>query len=146
MNAIIVKCQECGTKNKIPTAKQHLRPKCGHCKHALDLHNDAVPVELSDNDFPQFIKEATLPIAVVFFSPACGACRMIAPVIDKLARNYVGKTIVAKIDTTRNPFISGKYQIKGVPTLLFFKNGQPVDQIVGAVPEHDLIRKIDQLL
>ena len=146
MNSIIVKCQECGTKNKIPTVKQHLRPKCGRCHHPLDLQNFAVPVELTDSDFAQFINQASLPIIVDFFSPTCGPCQMLAPVIDNLARNFFGSAIVAKLDTSRNPFTPGRYQIKGVPTLLFFKRGQLVDQVVGALPEEALVQKIQQMI
>ena len=146
MNTIIVKCQECGTKNKIPVINQHLRPKCDRCTHALDLHGSAVPVELSDSEFTQFINEASLPIMVDFFSPTCGPCQMLAPVVDNLARRYVGRAIVAKIDINKNSFTPGNYQIRGVPTLLFFNRGRLVDQIVGATPEHALIQKIEQLV
>ncbi len=146
MNSIIVKCQECGTKNKIPTLKQHLRPKCGRCRHLLDLQNSAVPVELTDSDFAQFINQAPLPVIVDLFSPTCGPCQMLAPVIDNLTRKFFGRAIVTKIDTSRNPLTPGRYRIRGVPTLLFFKRGQLIDQVVGALPEYDLIRKIQQMI
>ena len=142
MNSIIVKCQACGTKNKIPAAKQHLRPKCGRCQHPLDLHGVAVPVELNDNEFSQFINQATLPIMVDCFSPTCGPCQMLMPTIESLTRKYWGRAIIAKIDTTRNSIIPTRNHIHGVPTLLFFKKGQLVDQVVGALPEQALIQKM----
>lgn len=146
MNAIIVTCPHCGTRNKIPAAKQHLGPKCGRCKQPLDLSSHAVPVELSDAGFRSFIGQATLPVLVDFFSPSCGPCRMLAPTIDRLAKLYYGRMIIAKLDTSVNPQTAMQYQIRGVPALLFFRHGQEIDRIMGAVPEQALAAKIETIL
>ncbi len=82
---------------------------------------------------------------VDFYSPTCGPCKSIAPVIAALSKEYLGKVIIATLDTSTNPGTAMHYKIRGVPSLLFFKNGQVVDQIVGAPPEVQLRQKLDSL-
>ena len=144
MNSIVVTCNNCGTKNRIPADKQHLGPKCGSCKNAISLATAAVPVELDDSSFPGFISKASKPVLVDFFSPTCGPCRMLSPVIDAMARKFCGRVIIAKLDTSHNHLAASQYRIRGVPTLLFFKNGRLVDQVTGALPEQELIRLIEK--
>ena len=146
MDSFIVPCPSCGTKNKIPAHKQHLTPKCGQCKAAIGLRNFARPVNLTDQDFQSVVSQASLPLLVDFFSPTCGPCRMLAPVIDTLARHYYGRLLVAKLDTSKNQMTAARFQIQGVPTLLLIKNNQVVDQLVGALPEAALKQKIDRFL
>jgi len=138
VNSIVVACNGCGKKNRIPADKQHLGPKCGSCKTAISLAGAAVPVELDDGSFPGFISQASLPVMVDFFSPTCGPCRMLAPIIDSMARKFFGRVIIAKLDTSRSQMAAAQYRIRGVPTLIFFKNGLPVDQVTGALPEQEL--------
>ena len=146
MNNIVVACSSCSTKNRIPADKQHLGPKCGSCKTAISLANDAVPVELEDATLPGFISQASKPVMVDFFSPTCGPCRMLAPTIDTMAKKFLGRIIIAKIDTSRNQTAAAQYRIKGVPTLLFFKNGELVDQKTGALPEQDLAQLLERFI
>ncbi len=145
MNSLIIPCPSCGTKNRIPAGKQHLSPKCGKCGNRLPVGELAVPVELNDAEFQSFISEATLPLMVDFYSPTCGPCHAIAPLINQLAKAYLGKVIIVKLDTSANPGTAMHYQIRGVPSLLFFQNGQVVDQIVGAPPESQLRQKLDSI-
>ena len=144
MNSIIITCTHCSTKNRIPADKQHLGPKCGSCKAAMNLANSAVPVELSDSDFQGFINQASKPVLVDFFSPTCGPCRMLAPVIDTMAKKFLGRIIIAKLDTSLHQVSASQYKIRGVPTLLFFKNGQLVDQKTGALPEQELTQLLER--
>ena len=145
MNSIVVACANCGRKNRIPADKQHLGPKCGSCKFPISLANAVVPVELDDSSFPGFISQASKPVLVDFFSPTCGPCRMLSPLIDAMAKRYFGRVIVAKLDTSRNQSAAGQYRIRGVPTLIFFKNGQVVNQVTGALPEQELVQLLDKL-
>ncbi len=145
MNSIISICPSCGTKNRIPAAKQHLSPKCGKCKSTLPLKSQAIPVELNDAEFQSFISNASLPVMVDFYSPTCGPCKAIAPVITNLSKEYLGKVIIAKLDTSKNPGTAMHYKIRGVPSLFFYKNGEVIDQIVGAPPESQLRQKLNTM-
>jgi len=144
VNSIVVTCNNCGIKNRIPADKQHLGPKCGSCKSAISVASAAVPVELDDSIFSGFISQASKPVMVDFFSPTCGPCRMLSPAIDAMARKFYGRIIIAKLDTSRHHIAASQYRIRGVPTLLFFKNGQLVDQVTGALPEQELTRLIEK--
>lgn len=85
-------------------------------------------------------------VLVDFWAVWCGPCRMIAPTIEELAKEYEGKLKVVKLNTDENPDIASKYKIMGIPTLIFFKNGEKVDQMVGAVPKPQIKSKIDSFL
>lgn len=141
----MVACGNCGRRNRIPADKQHLAPRCGSCGSRISLALSAVPVELDDASFSGFINQASKPVMVDFFSPTCGPCRMLAPVIDNLARKFHGRVIVAKLDTSRSQITAVHYGIKGVPTLIFFRNGKVVEQVTGALPEQELVRYLENL-
>lgn len=145
MNNLIVPCSSCGKKNRIPAGKQYLRPKCGHCRASLDLTGRGVPVELGDHDFHDFVKQAPLPVMVDFFSPTCGPCRTMLPIVDAMAREYNEKFIIAKLDTSKDQQIAAFFNIRGVPTFMFFKNGSLIDQIAGAVGQNVLEQKLRSL-
>jgi len=144
LNSIVVACSKCGTKNRIPADKQHLGPKCGKCSNIIKLATTAVPVELNDATFAGFISQASKPVMVDFFSPTCGPCRMLAPVIDSMAKKFYGRVIIAKLDTSRSQTTASQYRIRGVPTLLFFKNGRLIDQLTGALPEQQLAEVLEK--
>ena len=146
MNSIIIACKNCSTKNRIPADKQHLGPKCGNCKTAVSLDGIAVPVELDDSNFSGFVSQVSVPLMVDFFSPTCGPCRMLAPSINVMAKKFYGRVIIAKLDTSLNQRTATQYRIRGVPTLIFFKNGQVMDQLTGALPEEDLAQKLNQFV
>jgi len=145
MNNVIVSCSSCGKKNRIPANKQHLHPHCGHCKAQLNMANQAVPVELGDHDFHDFVKQAPLPVMVDFFSPTCGPCRTMSPLVDAMAREHVNTFIIAKVDTSKNQQIAMFFAIRGVPTFMFFKNGSLIEQISGAVGRNVLEQKLGSL-
>jgi thioredoxin 1 len=85
-------------------------------------------------------------VMVDFWAVWCGPCRMIAPTVEELAKEYSGKLKVVKLNTDENPDIASRYKIMGIPTIMFFKNGEKMDQIVGAVPKPQLKAKIDSFL
>lgn len=145
MESSIRVCPSCGAKNRIPLNKQHLRAKCGRCGTSLAPATGSV-VEVGDQNFQQVINSTDMPVLVDFFSPTCGPCRMLAPVIEKLAGMYAGRALICTCDTSRHQMVPTKFQIRGVPTLIFFKNGQVVDQVVGAVPESELQQRLNSLL
>ncbi len=85
-------------------------------------------------------------VLIDFWAVWCGPCRMIAPTVEELAKEYAGKVKVVKLNTDENPEIASRYKIMGIPTLMFFKGGQKVDQIVGAVPKPQLKAKLESLI
>ena len=106
----------------------------------------AEPIEVSENTWDDQVINSELPVLVDFWAEWCGPCKMIAPAVHDLAVEYTGKLNVAKVDVDDSPNIAMKYGIRSIPALIFFKDGQPVDQIVGAVPKGRLKQKIDSVL
>lgn len=139
-----ITCTNCGAKNRIPDEKRHLTPKCGRCGNRLP--SDGGVVELTDQNFQQFVDGSSLPVLVDFYSPTCGPCHALAPVIEQLAGQYAGRVLFCKLDTSRHQMTAARFQIRGVPTLIFFKNGHSVDQVVGALPAHELEQRLNSLL
>ena len=145
MNTVIARCAACGTQNRIPEKKQHLGPRCGKCGGMMDMRQSAVPVQLGDEDLQDFLAACRLPVMVDFYSPGCGPCQMLAPVIDNIARKFAGEVVIAKLDTSRHGRSASHYGIRGVPTLIFFRDNKIVDQVVGAPAESLIIAKIKNL-
>jgi thioredoxin 1 len=85
-------------------------------------------------------------VMVDFWAVWCGPCQMVAPIVDELATEYAGKLKVMKLNTDENPEVAGRYQIMSIPTILFFKDGQPVEKLIGARPKKQFKDSIDQLL
>jgi len=103
-------------------------------------------INASDQNFEDEVIKSTMPVLVDLWAPWCGPCRMVAPVIDKLAEKYDGKMKFCRLNVDENPQTAAKYRIMSIPTLMFFKDGQAVDTVIGAVPERVLQPKIDALL
>ena len=93
------------------------------------------PIHVTDAAFEKTVLQSTLPVIVDFWAPWCGPCRMVAPMLDKLATEYAGKLIVAKVNTDENPEWAQRYGVQGIPTMLFIHNGKIAHRQVGALPE-----------
>ncbi|HBW00284.1 MAG TPA: thioredoxin [Bacteroidetes bacterium] len=103
----------------------------------------AKAIEFNDANFATEVESADTPVLVDFWAEWCGPCRMVGPVVEELAGEYEGKVKVGKVDVDNNPSVSMKYGIRSIPTLLIFKNGEVVDQVVGAVPKSVLQKQLD---
>jgi thioredoxin 1 len=101
-------------------------------------------IELNNGNFEETIKEGV--VLVDFWAPWCGPCRMIAPVIEELAEEYEGKAVIAKVNTDEAGEVAMKFGIRSIPTVLFFKDGELVDQMIGAAPKAQYAAKLDALL
>jgi len=102
--------------------------------------------EVNDSNFEQVVLKSEKPVVVDFWAPWCQPCRIIAPIIEELAQEYNGKVIFAKLNTDDNMQTTMRFGIRGIPTLLIFKNGQEVGRIVGARPKRDLKNEIERVL
>src|SRR3972149_5545405 len=104
------------------------------------------PAEVTDGSFESEVLKSNVPVLVDFWAPWCGPCRMVAPIVEELADEYDGKVSFVKLNTDDNPMTASRFGIRSIPTLLIFKGGQPVGQIVGARPKSDLKRRLDEAL
>lgn len=104
------------------------------------------PIAVTDDAFEQDVLKAKLPVVVDFWAPWCGPCRMVAPILDKLAGEYSGKVVIAKVNTDENPKWAGQYGVQGIPTMMFFSDGNLIHRQVGALPEPMLKDLFDQFL
>lgn len=104
------------------------------------------PIELNDNNFSDEVESNEQPVLVDFWAEWCGPCRMVGPVVEELAGEYEGKAKVGKVNVDHNPQVSVKYGIRSIPALLIFKNGEVVDQIIGAVPKTHIKKQLDAQL
>lgn len=140
-------CPACGAKNRVARQQQGLQPKCGRCGASLTGAALAGQVNiLTDSDFASRVHQTALPVLVDFYSPTCGPCQLLAPVLESLAARFSGKLIVYKINTASERANAARLGIRGVPTLIFFRQGQEMERVVGAMPEEDLARWIRAFL
>ncbi len=103
-------------------------------------------LEVTTDTWEKEVLNSSGLVMIDFWAVWCGPCRMIAPTVEELAKEYAGKVKVVKLNTDENPEIATRYKIMGIPTLMFFKSGQKMDQIVGAVPKAQLKSKLDALI
>ncbi len=106
----------------------------------------AKPADVTDVTFDTEVLKSELPVLVDFWAPWCGPCRMVAPIVEELAEEYDGKVGFVKLNTDDNPIVAGRYGIRSIPTLLVFKGGEPVGQIVGFRPKSDMKKRLDEAL
>ena len=103
-------------------------------------------LHLDDSNFDTEINKGATPILVDFWAPWCGPCRMIAPILDKIADATAGKAIVAKVNVDEAPGVASRFRVSSIPTLLFFKNGEVREQVVGLQGEADLMSRLNGLM
>jgi thioredoxin 1 len=101
---------------------------------------------VTDASFEQEVLKSDLPVLVDFWAPWCGPCRMVAPIVDEIAKEFDGQIMVYKLNTDENPNVASQYGIRSIPTLMIFKGGDKVDTVVGAVPKTTLSSTITKYL
>jgi thioredoxin 1 len=104
------------------------------------------PIHVTDAAFEKAVLQSQLPVIVDFWAPWCGPCRMVAPILEKIAKEYAGKLVVSKVNTDENGEWATKFGVQGIPTMLFVAGGKIVHQQVGAVPEPYLRDMVDEFL
>ena len=104
------------------------------------------PVVVEDSNFEQVVLQAKTPVLVDFWAAWCGPCRMVAPVVEELAEEYEGRISFAKVDVDQNPKIASQYGIMSIPSLIIFKDGKPISNVVGFRPKAELKQSLDAVL
>ena len=137
---VTIRCGFCLKLNRVDLARAAARPTCGDCGRPMLLDR---PLEVAEEDFDKTVLEADAPVLVDFYADWCAPCRMVAPFIDQLASENVGRLLVAKVDTDRAPEVSRRLGIRGVPTLILFREGSEVGRVVGFDPDglRDLVAR-----
>ena len=138
-------CPQCGQRNRLIYERLGSIFRCSECR--TEIPPPTEPVEVPDvTKFDSLIARSALPVLVDFWAPWCNPCKMVAPILDKLANEYEGKILVAKVNTDENPEWMMKYGIQGIPTMLFVANGKIVHRQVGALPERMLRDVVTQFM
>lgn len=137
MSAIHVVCPHCGGINRLPSERLAEKPSCGKCHKAV---LDGVPVNLSSASFDRFISKNDMPVIVDFWAAWCGPCKMMAPVFSQAASEMATQFRFAKVDTEQAQDVAARYNIRSIPTMIMFKNGQEIDRVAGAMDQSGLKR------
>ena len=137
MNDGIVACPACGAKNRLTSPPAGTLPSCGRCGTSLPWL-----VKGADATFEREVQSPVL-VLVDMWAPWCGPCRMVAPVLEELSRELAGRLKVVKLNVDDNPVTASRYRVQSIPTLLLFRGGELVDQVVGAMPKGPLRQRLD---
>ncbi len=145
--SVIIRCGKCGTKNRVPQDRMRDNPICGRCGSSLaaDIGTDH-PIDITDRTFSQDVMQCPIPVLLDCWAPWCGPCKMVAPILEQLAKEYAGRIRIAKLNVDENSVTASNYSIQSIPTMLFFKNGQTVNRLVGALPKTEIEKQILTLL
>jgi thioredoxin 2 len=144
----IVTCPNCGAKNRVDESRAaSLQPVCGQCGQKLPVPaasaGSGKPVEVTDATFARDVLGVTgKPVLVDCWAPWCGPCRMIAPTLEALAAESNGRYVIAKLNTDDNPRTADQFRISSIPSLLIFRDGRLVDQLVGVQPRPVIAQRL----
>lgn len=137
--ATITACPSCGAKNRVPVQALG-RPRCAQCKSDLPWL-----VSADDKSLDAALKTSAL-VVLDLWAPWCGPCRMVAPVLEQLSKDYAGKIKVVKVNVDKAPRTANRFKAQSIPTLVLLRNGAPVDRMIGAQPKQVLVSHIDKAL
>lgn len=127
-----VVCPHCKSINAIPFKESYTKANCGRCKNSL---LDAKPVDLTSDDFDETVANSDLPVVIDFWAPWCGPCQMMAPAFSKSASSFALKALFAKVNTQNEQTLATRFGIRGIPTIIIFKDSKEVFRTSGALDE-----------
>ena len=138
----IARCANCGAKNRVDESRSGVTPVCGRCGAELPPVS-APPLEVTDATFPEVVlKAGSQPVLLDCWAPWCGPCHILSPTIDALAAEAAGRYTVGKLNIDENPRVQQQFQIRSIPTLLIFKNGELKDTLMGVQPKQAISARL----
>jgi thioredoxin 2 len=137
---VTVRCPLCGKLNRVDLARLADRPTCGACRRPILLDR---PIAVGEAELDRVLGDAEVPVVMDVYADWCGPCKVMAPVLDEFARDRAGQLLVAKVDADRNPAVAERFGVRGIPTLIVFRNGREVARETGAVPRARLDRLVE---
>ncbi len=135
-----LRCAFCLSWNRVDVSRAADRPRCGSCSRPMLLDR---PLKLDDETFDRTIGESTVPVLVDFYADWCAPCKMMAPAVDELAAKVQGRALVAKLDTDAAQRTAAAFQIRGIPTVIVFRDGKEAARQSGAMPLAALERMME---
>ncbi len=138
-----IPCPFCEKLNRIDLRRLADGPKCGQCGRPLQLDR---PVRVGDANMERVVADAAVPVLVDFYADWCAPCKMMAPAVDDVARERAGRLLVGKLDTDRSPTMAVRFAIRGIPTLILFRDGREAARQTGAIPGARLAAWLDEAL
>ena len=137
-----VACTSCSARNRVPAKRLLDKAKCAQCK--APLLPLARPVAIANpQDFEELLRDSPLPVLVDFWAAWCGPCRMVAPEMEKLARDRSQRVLVAKVDTEALPTVAQRFAIRSIPTMILFRGGAEARRLSGAMPAAEISRQLE---
>ncbi len=140
---MLIGCPNCSTVNRVPDERLAEHPKCGRCKSAL---LEAKPVAIGDQNFNAAVERTELPVVVDFWAAWCGPCRAMAPNFERAAGELNPRVRFAKLDTEAAPDIAARFGIRGIPTMILFKNGAEAARVSGAMDARSIRAWVERQL
>ena len=137
----IVACPTCGTKNRVDPKRQAV---CGKCRSPLTA--EVLPLIVTDQNFAAEVEKSPLPVLVDFWAAWCGPCRLVAPIVEQLAKELGGKVRVGKLDFDTNQITAGRFRVQSIPSFLIFNDGKEVDRLVGVQSKEAILRRLQAYL